>query len=423
MAAPAGTQADIIAIVVIVVLAAAGRGVGIWLATRKSSTAAALTVTTETVSITTGTMQQTVAASGTIQPGETADLNFGVSGQVTSVKVAAGDKVTKGETLATIGSSALQAQLDSAKATLTAAQAKQATDVASGTATTSQLDSDQASVTSASTQVTTAQTNLTDATLKSTITGTVAAVNLTVGQVVSGSGSGSSGSGSSGASSAGSSSNSSASSSSSTSSSAQITVIDTNSYTVSATVDDTEVAQVKPGDQAVITPASSTTPVYGTVSSVGMIASSGSGVAAFPVVIAVTGTPSGLYAGATATVSIITVQLNNVVEVPTAAITYSGGKATVVAVTGGKHVTTAITTGVSSGGETQVVSGLSAGAKVVERVVKFNATAGGGARSLFGGTGTGTGRTFGGGGLGGGFGGGGFGGGGTGGGVTRSVGG
>ena len=45
--------------------------------------------------------------------------------------------------------------------------------------------------------------------------------------------------------------------------------------------------------------------------------------ATFPVVIDVTGDPSGLYAGSTADVTIIVKQLNNVVEVPTAAITYT----------------------------------------------------------------------------------------------------
>jgi macrolide-specific efflux system membrane fusion protein len=423
-----GRKGMVIAVFLVIVVA--GAGVGVWLGTRQSSTAAALTVTTETVAVTTGTMQQTVASSGTIEPGQEADLDFAVSGQVNAVKVAAGDKVKKGEVLATVGKSALQAELASAQSSLTAAQAKLTSDQAAS-ATASQIDSDDASVTSARAQVTAAQTDLTDASLTSTLNGTVAAVALTVGQDVSGSsstgssntGSSSTGSSSTGSSGAGGATTSrtaaatSAASTSSTSSAAQITVIDTSSYVVSATVDDTEVGQVKVGDQAVITPGSSTTAVYGTVSSVGIIASTSSDVASFPVDIAVTGSPSGLYAGATATVSIITEQLDDVVEVPTAAITYANGKATVTTVDGTRHTATAITTGVSSAGETQVTGGLAAGAKVVERVVKFNGTAGGGARSLFGGTGgatrTGGGAGFGGGG--GGFGAGGFGGGGAGG--------
>ncbi|MDQ1360844.1 MAG: hypothetical protein QOJ44_1221, partial [Acidimicrobiaceae bacterium] len=131
------------------------------------------------------------------------------------------------------------------------------------------------------------------------------------------------------------------------------------------------------------------TNVYGTVSSVGLIATQSSTVATFPVAIAVTGNPTGIYAGSTATLSIVVKQLNNVVEVPTAAISYSGGQSTVTVVQNGSHVPRTVTTGVSSNGQTQVTSGLTAGEKVLEQVVKFNGTAGGAGRSLFGGSGGG----------------------------------
>ena len=56
---------------------------------------------------------------------------------------------------------------------------------------------------------------------------------------------------------------------------------------------------------------------------ISLIGSQSSNVTTFPVVIDVTGNPSGLYAGATAEdVSIIVKQLNNVTEVPTQAISY-----------------------------------------------------------------------------------------------------
>ena len=166
-------------------------------------------------------------------------------------------------------------------------------------------------------------------------------------------------------------------------------MIGTNSFVVNGTVDDTEVGDVKAGDQAVITPTGATTPVYGTVSSVGIIASQSSGVATFPVVIKVTGTPANLYAGSTADVSIIVKELYDVVEVPTAAISYSGGNAQVTTVVNGAHVTKDITVGESSGGETQVTSGLKAGDKVVEQVVTFTGGAAGGRAGLFGRTGAG----------------------------------
>jgi multidrug efflux pump subunit AcrA (membrane-fusion protein) len=134
-------------------------------------------------------------------------------------------------------------------------------------------------------------------------------------------------------------------------------VIGTDSYIVNTTVDDTQIGQISDGDQATITPTGSTTVSYGTVASIGLIATESSDVATFPVVVDVTGDPSGLYAGSTAEVSIIVKQLNNVVEVPTAAISYSTG-------------------GQAESGETQVTSGLVSGDSVLERVVKFTGVPG-----------------------------------------------
>ncbi len=411
----------------VALVAAAGIGIGAWEATRGGAPKSAFTVSTQQAKVTTGTIKETVSASGTIAPAQEASLDFAVSGTVNAVDVVSGQKVTKGQTLATVTSTALQDQVAAAQASLSAAQSKLSSDTSAGAAT-SQLDSDQAAVTSAQLGLSNAQTNLANAALTSTITGTVASVSLTVGQQVSatgssassatGSGSGSSagatGAGANGGSQlGGSSAQSSSSASTGTTTTAQIVVVSTGSYSVTTTVDDTEVGQIKTGDQAVITPSGSTTPVYGTVSSVGLIATGSSGVASFPVTIAVTGTPSGLYAGATATVSIVTQQLNNVTEVPTAAISYANGQATVTVVQGGKQTSQPVTTGASASGQTQITSGVKAGQTIVERIVKFNTS--GPAGSILGGAGGANGTRTGFPGAGGGFPGGGFGGGGLGG--------
>jgi membrane fusion protein, macrolide-specific efflux system len=407
---------------VIIVLGAAA-GLTLWLT--GSSTPTGLVVTTQVVKVTTGTIKQTVATSGTIEPASQASLNFAVSGTVDAVNVKAGQTVTTGQVLATVGTTALQADLDSAQAQLTSAEARLSSDQSSG-ASTAQIDSDQAAVTSAESSLTSAQTDLSDASLTSTISGTVASVSLTVGQQVTASGGGSSSpsgsagsssptgsTGASGPSSAASAASSAASSSSSSSSTAQIQVIGTNSYIVTTTVDDTEIGQIAVGDQATITPTGSTTPAYGTVASIGLIATESSNVATFPVVIDVTGTPSGLYAGSTADVAIIVKQLNNVVEVPTAAINYSsGGQTTVTQVKAGKDVTTSVTLGQAASGETQITGGVTSGDQVVERVVKFTGVPGGsrtGGLGGFGGAGGGLGGAgrFPAGGFGGGGGGGG----------------
>jgi len=368
----------------VVILLGGATGLILWLT--GSAPATGLVVTTETVKVTTGTIKQTVAASGTIEPASQASLDFAVSGTVTAVDVKAGQVVTSGETLASVGTSALQSDVDAASAQLTAAQARQTSDASSNAAAT-QIDSDEAAVTSAESALTTAQTNLADASLTSTISGTVASVSLVVGQQVTGSGgSGTGGTGNGGSDAAA------ATGTGTGSSTSQIVVIGTNSYLVNTTVDDTQIGQIADGDQATLIPTGSTTTDYGTVASIGLIATQSSDVATFPVVIDVTGDPAGLFAGSTADIAIIVKQLNNVVEVPTAAITYtSSGQAEVTQVVGGKDVSRSVDVGEAALGETQITSGVKSGDRILERVITFKAGSGrgtGGA-GLFGGTGTG----------------------------------
>ena len=214
----------------VVVVVAAGAGVGIWLGT-KGSHPRRVTVTTQVVSVTTGTMKQTVSASGTIEPAQQASLKFAVSGQVTAVDVTAGQKVTAGQTLATVDPTALQAELDAAQATLTRGPGPAVQ--RPGQRRVGQPDRlRRGRSPRPRSQLTTAQTNLADANLTSTITGTVASVEPDrrpggvrvwagrrghqLGLVLQ----------------------------------LQVVVVGpTGSYVVTTTVDDTQVGQVKVGDQ------------------------------------------------------------------------------------------------------------------------------------------------------------------------------
>jgi hypothetical protein len=165
-------------------------------------------------------------------------------------------------------------------------------------------------------------------------------------------------------------------------------VISTSSFVVNASVGASDLANIANGDQVSITSTGSTTPVFGLVSSIGIVASSSSGTSAFPVVIAVTGAPAGLYAGSSVNVSIIYKQLSNVLVVPTLAVTRTNGNAYVTVDKSGVKSQQPITVGLSSGGSTQVVSGLSAGDTVV---VPVPATRSGGTGGFGGGFGGGTG--------------------------------
>jgi RND family efflux transporter MFP subunit len=334
-----GIRATIIGIAV--ALVAVG-GVGAWAVMRSTS---ANTTTPTLVDATTSTIRQSVSATGVIQPARRADLSFAVSGTVTSLPVAAGDPVKVGAILATVDSAGLQTTVTLAQANVTATQAQLTAQQGAGSSAV-QIASTRAQLAAVQGRLTDAQTALAAATMTSPFAGTVAQVNIAAGDKVGGA------SGASGA--------------SSSSSSAQIVVISTTSWVVEASVASSDLPQLKKGLQAEITPTGSTTKAFGTVKSVGIVASSSaSGSASFPVTIAVTGSPTGLYAGGAAAVSIIVKQVENVLTVPTSALHTENGKTVVYQTRNGAQVSTPVTVGATYGAATQILSGLKSGDKVV----------------------------------------------------------
>jgi multidrug efflux pump subunit AcrA (membrane-fusion protein) len=385
------------AAVVALVVVGGGGALASVAATRSSSEVATPTLVTATSS----TIRQSVSASGTIQPAHRADLTFAVSGTVNSVPVAAGDQVRAGTTLATVDSASLQGAVTSALANVNATQDQLTAQQGAGSSTV-QIASTQAQLADARGKLTDARTAVTAASMTSPIAGTVAQVNIAVGDKV-GSGSSSGASSSSAGAGAGASSPSSGASSSTT---AQIIVISTTSWMVQASVGSEDLPRLKKGLQAEITPTGSTTKIFGTVKSIGIVASSSSsGSATFPVTITVTGSPKGLYAGGAADVSIIVRQIADLLTVPTNALHTEGGKTVVHQLRNGAQVSTPVKVGTTYGAVTQILSGLKAGDKVVGTAFRFGGGVGG-TRSRGGGTGGNGGGTGGNGG----FGGGGFGG-------------
>ena len=382
------------ALIALVGLVLAGGGYGLWEWTRPSSATSARTLD---YTVSSQTVQQTVSASGTLAAAKEADLSFAVSGQITAVNVKVGQTVKAGQVLAGVDDRTLQAQNDSAQAQLSAAESAYSSDVAAG-ASSAQLASDSAQIQSASASATQARQSLADAQLKSTISGTVAAVNIAAGdQASSSSGSGGNGSNGSNASNA-------SNNSSSSSSSAQIVVIQPGTFVVNTSVGGSDIASIKTGMQAQLTVTGSSSMIFGTVSSVSMVAStSSSGTqATFPVTISVTGTQKNLYAGTSVTASIITKQVPNVLAVPALALSASGGKTTVEKLVNGKPVKTAVTLGQTYGAQTQITSGLKSGDQIQMTLGFTRATTSGTGAGRSGNGGFGGFGGFGGGGLGGG---------------------
>ncbi|MTD13948.1 HlyD family efflux transporter periplasmic adaptor subunit [Nakamurella sp. YIM 132087] len=396
-------------VVLVVVLAVAGTGAWwFWLRADSSAadTAATPTITTTDVDVTTGTITKSVEASGTLAPAVQESVGWSSSAEITAVDVAVGDTVTAGQTLGTIDTVALKADLASAKATLAQAQAQADsaqtavedaadTDDSDTEGTTddetaaAQLAAAQAQVTSAKQQVDSAQESLDGATLTSPVAGVVAEVNVAVGDTSSGSSgsSSSSGSGSAGSAGSGATGGGATESTTSTSSSSSFLIVGTDKWTTSVTVDDSQINLIKKGIQAQLTVDGQESTLFGKVTSVGLISTSTSDTASYPVTVAVTGSPEGLHDGSAATVTLIYQQLTDVLVVPSAAITTSGGTSTVQKVVDGQAVATTVEIGESSGTSTQIVSGLAEGDQVQVTTVARGAGQGGTGQGGTGGTG------------------------------------
>ena len=206
------------ALIVLVLLVLVGVVVGL---TASSSSGAE--TSRRTVPVGRGTVTETVTASGTVGSAETSTLNFASGGTVASVSVALGDRVRRGQTVATLDGDSARANLTAARAQLTAARqqlsdaidARDAADTtaatpapatpapagstpagstpAAGSATSTggsdaSVDSARASVRQAEAQVVTARQSTSDLTLEAPQDGTVVTLDARVGQTVGGGG-------------------------------------------------------------------------------------------------------------------------------------------------------------------------------------------------------------------------------------------
>lgn len=345
-------RARLVVPVVLVALVAAG-ATGAWLLTRDPSAAASTT----TATVSRQTLQETVSADGTIEAQKTRDESFEVSGTVTGVAVAEGDTVHRGQVLATVGRNALVAARTAAASSLEAA-ITQLDDDQDADASDVQLAADQTAVVSARATLADARQAVEDATLRAAIAGTVTSVGISKGDVVGSGGTD-------------------PTASSDGSADGTITVVSTAAYVVDATVAAEDAGRLKKGLQAQITATGVDDTIYGTVSEVGLVAQTNdSGAAVFPVTIAVTGKQKDLYAGVSATASIVVKQVPDVLTVTSQALTTEDGKTYVTKLVDGTKVRTEVETGRTFGPSTEITSGLEEGDEVV--VAGFTPRTGGG---------------------------------------------
>ncbi len=340
----------VIAAAVAVVLLA-GAGFLVWRVTRPTPVAQGAPTTT-LVKAQKQTLRQTVSASGTIAPQRQSYLNFPAPGTVQSVKVNLGDTVKIGTVLATQDTTSLDAAVTSAEAAANAAQSSLNTLLDSSSVTAEQIAAARAQLASAQAKAVAARSDQAGATMTSPIDGVVAQVNLTANSKVTGTSSVTTGAGTT------------TTISSSTASSAQMVVVDITSWQLNATVGMADLAVLKAGMDATILPTGIQNPLPAKVNSVGLVGSSTSGQATFPITLLFTGNPTNLYIGGTADAT-ITVSSVEALTVPTAALSSSNGQTSVKVVRNGAETVVAVKVGRTFGNATEITEGISEGDEVV----------------------------------------------------------
>ncbi|MGH3193364.1 MAG: HlyD family efflux transporter periplasmic adaptor subunit [Streptosporangiaceae bacterium] len=176
---------------------------------------------------------------------------------------------------------------------------------------------------------------------------------------------------------------------------------DLSNLLVQSTFDETDVASMHVGAAATVTleGVNAANAMSATVAEIDPTSTTSSGVVDYGVTLGLTQANSGLKAGESVSVSVITGEANNALYVPATAVTTSGTTSTVVVV-GANNVeqTVTVTLGVQGSTDDQILTGLTLG----EKVLTTSATTGAGSTggSPFGRGGGGFGGVGGGGGRG-----------------------
>jgi membrane fusion protein, macrolide-specific efflux system len=124
-----------------------------------------------------------VTASGEVVPQQHASLSFPLTGTVKTVEVKAGDKVTKGQTLATLDTALWEAEVKQAEADVTAAVANEKYLFRIGEDQ-EHIDAANADIAKAQAAVDSAKATLAQATLVAPFDGTIAAVDISPAETV-----------------------------------------------------------------------------------------------------------------------------------------------------------------------------------------------------------------------------------------------
>lgn len=317
-----------------------------------------------TTTVSTGTVSATSVANGTIVATSVYGLKFGQAPDIVSsaattsggggstgtsagaqsslvwpvltVRVAVGQTVSKGTVLASADATAANLQLTSANATLASAQAKLTTDTDKNAASATIL-SDEASVASAQATVNADTIIVNDATLVAPADGLIIAVNILPGVSAP---------------------------------SGYAVEESIRPMVATAAFAESDVAKLALGQTATVSVTGAGASVAGFITQIVPTASSsggGSSVATYAVSITLVDAPTTVLAGMTATVTVTTQSVDNVLRVPATAIqgSASTGYTVLVVNADGSTTQTNVQVGLSTSSWVQIVSGLTEGQEIV----------------------------------------------------------
>ena len=327
-----------------------------------------------TVPLSIGNLTKAVSASGPLLAKAEYDMNFSTAGQIKEIDVHVGQQVKAGQVLAKLNALNLAITVEQAQLTVNHAQETYNTAVNNGDAQTT-LDADYNSLQSAQLQLQSAQNSLAAATLTAPSSATVAAINGIVGQTTG-----------------------------SSSTSSFIVLLNTSGFTITASVNEADIANVQINQPARFSVTAYPSRTFtATVSSISTVSTTVSGVVSYPVTLTVNMNNIGnasLYPGMTATANITTAQRIGALLVSNSAFTFTttalqagvisrsaltqsiGGtgsiglqsgnntqsvssRRVVLVLRNGKLAPVLITTGLTNGTLSEVLSGLNQGDQVV----------------------------------------------------------
>jgi len=255
-----------------------------------------------------------------------------------------------------------QGQVSSAAAALSAQKASVAVD--QQPASSGSIAGSKAQIAAAEVQVAQAQLTLDQTVLRAPIGGTVVSISGEVGA---------------------SSSSAASSSSSSSASTSFLTIATMDQLQVTTMVAEADAAKVQLGQKATVSFSALGSRANGSVTAIDLTQTISNNVVEYGVTVLLDSAPAGVRLGQTSSVSITTSTRDNVLSVPSSAITKSGPVSTVTVRKDGQDVVTSVVTGLVGDSGTEITSGLSEG----DQVVISNSTVTGGTFTFPGGGGLG----------------------------------